>query len=370
MTRKAGRDHHVPLFVLLALALVAGAGSPSSARAQTTETLKDFWHIPVWAKPGGWQDLTAQRPTICVGRLEPLADSLVARSRTVTVRFLRSRRVEARPDFGGYRIYRFTGTLDSAGAVLVRRYSVNGGDKPLWHFSRVDTSDPTTLPFKCGGGEAGDSVLTFVDPDSSGALVKVCPYATPSECNSRRDSVWALLAVPGPHDGFRIWYSVTYEASNMIDNTYEDLFAPDTTNDYARCGEYGVARTCPNLNDKLANLIAEPVEPTAGPADNLQSVTVVPNPFRGREAWDLSSSDHEVHFTHLPKHAKIRIYTVAGDLVREIEHDATRAGTPHDSDFEAWDLKNASGRDVVSGIYMYRVEADAFFAQSRFVVIR
>jgi len=39
-------------------------------------------------------------------------------------------------------------------------------------------------------------------------------------------------------------------------------------------------------------------------------------------------------------------------------------------DFERWDLKNANGRDVASGIYMFRIEADAFFAQNRFVVIR
>lgn len=365
MTRKAGL--RIPTLVLLALALVAGAGSLSVARA---ETLQEFWHIPVWAKPGAWQDNTAARPTICGGRLEARADSLAPRSRTTTVRFLRNRRAEALPQFGGYRVYRCTGTRDTATAVLLRRYSVNDGDRPLWHFSRVDTSDPTTLPFKCGGGEATDSVLTFVDPDSSGALVKVCPYPTPGECLVRRDSIWAMLKVPGPHDGFRLWYTVTYEARNAIDNTYEDLFVPDTTDDYARCGTYGAPLTCPNLNNKLGNLTTEAIEATPGPADNLQSVTVVPNPFRGREAWDLSATEHEIHFRNLPRLAKIRIYTVSGDLVRELDHDANRSGTLQDQDHEAWDLKNADGRDVVSGIYMYRVEADAFFAQSRFVVIR
>jgi len=592
MTRKVGRDPLVPVLVLLALAIVAGAGSLSAAHAQSTETPQQFWHIPVWARLGAWQDNTALYPKRCVGSLVPRADSLVPKSRTVTVRFLRNRRVEARPEFGGYRIYRCTSTPDTATAMLLRRYSVNEGDEPLWNFSRVDddvyvadtgnhriqkftsigtfitawgdsgsgdgqfdvprgvavdssgsvyvvdtgnhriqkfdsegydtqwgtqgagdgqfsspsgvavdgsgnvyvvdtgnhriqkfdrggydtqwgtygtgdgqfmspsgaalddsgnvyvadtgnhriqkfsssgtyltqwgisgsgvgafngpsgvvvdgsgnihvaesgnnriqkfnsrgihltkwgaigsvngkfkspsgvATDAAGLPFKCGRAVVHDSVLTFVDPDSSGAFVKVCRDVNPQgNCTSPRDSVWALMTVPGPHDGFRTWYTVTYEAYNTIDNTYEDLFVPDTGNDYVRCGQRGVPGTCPNLNSKLANMIAAPVEPTAGPTVNLQTVTVVPNPFRGRESWDLPNGN-EVHLINLPSKARIRIYTVAGDLVRDLSHDESVR------DFARWDLKNANGRDVVSGIYMYRVESGTFFAQGRFIVIR
>jgi hypothetical protein len=110
-------------------------------------------------------------------------------------------------------------------------------------------------------------------------------------------------------------------------------------------------------------MIAAPVEPTAGPTVNLQTVTVVPNPFRGRESWDLPNGN-EVHLINLPSKARIRIYTVAGDLVRDLSHDESVR------DFARWDLKNANGRDVVSGIYMYRVESGTFFAQGRFIVIR
>jgi hypothetical protein len=361
MTQKAGRIHPIPVLVLLALALVAGAGSLPAAHAQSAETPRQFWSIPVWAQAGAWQDNTALYPKRCVGSLEPRSDSLVQKSRTVTVRFLRNRRVEARPDFGGYRIYRCTNTPDTTNAMLLRRYSVNGGDEPLWHFSRVD---PASLEFTCGGAVVYDSVLTFVDPDSSGALGKVCRDVDPQgRCASPRDSVWALMKVPGPHDGFRTWYTVTYEANNTFDNTYEELFVPDTGDDYARCGEHGVAGTCPNLNSKLANMIAEPVEPTGGPTANLQAVTVVPNPFRGREVWG-GPDGNELQFKNLPPKASIRIYTVAGDLVRELSHDERVR------DFERWDLKNADGRDVVSGIYMYRVESGTFSVQDRFIVIR
>jgi hypothetical protein len=71
-----------------------------------------------------------------------------------------------------------------------------------------------------------------------------------------------------------------------------------------------------------------------------------------------------VHFINLPPQAKISIYTVAGDLVVVLNH----SDTVHD--FERWNLKNGRGKDVSSGIYMYRVEATNFSLQDRFVVIR
>ena len=110
-------------------------------------------------------------------------------------------------------------------------------------------------------------------------------------------------------------------------------------------------------------MIAEPVEPTAGPTENLQTVAVVPNPFRARESWDRPDGN-EVHFINLPPKARIRVYTVAGDLVRDLSHDDSVR------DFERWDLKNADGKDVASGIYMYRIESGSFTAQNRFIVIR
>jgi hypothetical protein len=357
MVRMNGRERPIPVLLLLALALVAGAGSVSPAQAQPTETPQQFWHIPVWAQPGAWQDSTTLFPLRCGGVFHgPRPDSLREQARTVTVRFLRSRRVEARPDFGGYRIYRVTNTPDTTNLMLIRRYSVNFGDNPLWHFSRVD---PLTLEFECNQAPAFDSVLTFVDPDSNGALAKVCRKVDHlGRCLSKGDSVWALVAPPGPHDGFRTWYAVTYEARNSVDNNYEDLFVPDVS---AACSDH--PETCPNLNNKTANMMAEPVEPTAGPTPNLQTVSVVPNPFRARESWDRVNGN-EVHFINLPVHARIRVFTIGGDLVREIIHDDLIR------DFERWDLKNGDGRDVASGIYMYRIESGSFSAQNRFVVIR
>lgn len=348
--------------VFLALALAAGAGTPFTADAQP-----GFPGIPVWAFPGAFEDSSRFSPNRCIGSFRGYpADTIREQARTATVRWKRDRLAEARPDFGGYRIYRVTNTPDTSRMVLIRRFSRQPGDERLWHFSAVDTvpTSPDYLQFKCRGAVVGDSIVTFVEPDSNGAMVKVCRRRDNlGRCLSIGDSMFVLMAPPGPHDGFRTWYAITYEAFNMADNNYEDLFLPDTLDNYARCDTVGRPTTCPNLNHKGRNMISAPVEPTAGPEENLERVSVVPNPFRASEAWE-TTGQNEVHFINLPARASIKVYTISGDLVAEMEHnDPVR-------DFHRWDLKNQSGQDVASGIYMYRVESDNLSFQYRFVVIR
>lgn len=344
-------------FVLAAaLALVAGAGT---ARAQQASA---FPSIKAWVHQGAWQDSTLIYTFVPVGYFQgPLDDSLVARSRTMSFRFLRDRVAETRPDFGGYRIYRMVNAPDSTKAVLIRRFSLN--DTLLtWHFSRVDSA---TAMFRCRGcpNEASDSIVTFVDPDSTGDFQKVCRRVDRfGRCLSPGDSVIKLVAPPGPHDGFLTWYSVTYEKLDTTDPDREDMFVADTLDNWARCGVPGDPTSCPNLNHKLRNLVG-PFEPTGGPTTDLEQVRVVPNPYRGSEAWD-QPGQNELHFINLPHQATIKIFTVAGDLVRTLQHsDPVR-------DFERWDLKNEKQQDVTSGIYIYRIDAANYQFRNRFIVIR
>jgi hypothetical protein len=314
--------------MLLGLALVLGIGaSPMRALAQ------GFPEIALWAYPGAYQ----------AG-----SDSIREQSRTITLRWMRDPEAEARPDFGGYRIYRVFNSPDTSRMALIRRFSKQFGDSLImWHFPPIDSATPES-----------ERIATFVDPDSSGTFFKRCRRDTSGRCYSPGDSIIVLIPPPGPHDGFRTWYSITYEARNITSNDYLDMFVPDTIN----CHNPDPA-TCPNLNHKALNLTSVAVEPTGGPTSDVQRVAVVPNPFRASEAWDLQGGN-EVHFINLPPQAKITIYTSAGDRVIELLHnDPVR-------DFERWDLKNGKGASVSSGIYMFRVEAGSFFQQDRFVVIR
>src|SRR5215470_9382385 len=66
-----------------------------------------FPDIPVWTNVGAWQDSStiAGFGFRCVGDFGPRPDSVRRESRSLSLRFLRDRATEARPDFGGYRIY-------------------------------------------------------------------------------------------------------------------------------------------------------------------------------------------------------------------------------------------------------------------------
>jgi hypothetical protein len=341
-----------------------------------------FPRIPIWGVPGAFQDSSTvagppndphRYARRCIGsfkgpRLSPLTnlpDTIRQQPRTLSVRFLRDRVAEARNDFGGYRIYRVQNSVDTTRAVLIRRYSRQLGDERTWQFSVVND---TTLQYMCNGAVMNDSIVTFVDPDSNGNWVKVCRTVDHlGRCTSRGDSIFVLQAPPGPHDGFRTWYAITYEQSNRglpsPGGDYQDLFVPDTLGIIGPCGVPGDTTTCPNLNNKCYNMVEAPVAATRGPTANLEKVGVVPNPYRAHESWDRAGGN-ELHFINLPAKAKIRVYTAAGDLVVELLHDDTVR------DFAVWNLKNQSGQDVASGIYMFRVESDLFSFQDRFIVIR
>ena len=112
------------------------------------------------------------------------------------------------------------------------------------------------------------------------------------------------------------------------------------------------------------------VQPSDQPASNLEQVAVVPNPFRGSAEWDPAPGEHRVHFIHLPARSTVRIFTSNGDLVRVLTQNpnANPGGLTGDLD---WDLKNADGRKVVSGIYIYQVESpQGHHIKGHFVVIR
>jgi hypothetical protein len=98
---------------------------------------------------------------------------------------------------------------------------------------------------------------------------------------------------------------------------------------------------------------------------------VVPNPYRGSAPWDRppvpgDPFGRHLDFMGLPEApCTIRIYTVAGDLVAQIDHD----GSSGDGQ-TSWDLISRNGQDVESGIYLFTVDSSLGHQIGRFVVIR
>ena len=92
--------------------------------------------------------------------------------------------------------------------------------------------------------------------------------------------------------------------------------------------------------------------------NSLDDIRVVPNPYVGTNVFEESilNSDfnqrRKLMFTHLPARCKIKIYTISGVLVDEINvFNSTNKGIAY------WDLLTNEGLEVSAGMYVYHVES-------------
>jgi len=94
-------------------------------------------------------------------------------------------------------------------------------------------------------------------------------------------------------------------------------------------------------------------------SNKMDSIKVVPNPYVCTNAmepaiagWGYKSQRRRLLFTHLPAHCTIKIFSVSGVLVNEIDvnNDADN-GTIH------WDMLTKGGLEIAAGMYIYHVKA-------------
>lgn len=134
-----------------------------------------------------------------------------------------------------------------------------------------------------------------------------------------------------------------------------------------------------NPQNNLPSLESSPLEnrvytyPGTTPAEaDDPRVGVYPNPYRVSAAWDgPGATQRMIWFQYLPSKCEIRIYTLAGDLVDTILHDASsyngsdidllssgsyNSETSFSGGEHAWDLLNSNNQEIATGLYLYTVE--------------
>jgi hypothetical protein len=90
------------------------------------------------------------------------------------------------------------------------------------------------------------------------------------------------------------------------------------------------------------------------------NVMVYPNPYRIDAGYSVKKYEaggnygRRIRFVNLPPRCTIRIYTLDGDLVREIAHEKDDHAL--DATYDEWDLISRNTQAVVSGIYLFSVE--------------
>ena len=104
--------------------------------------------------------------------------------------------------------------------------------------------------------------------------------------------------------------------------------------------------------------------------EDMEKIMVVPNPYVVTNVMEPAIGNWErnqprrLMFTNVPAQCTIKIFTVSGLLVDEIEvNNAVGARkSPFDSNSESngtafWDLQSKEGLDIAAGYYLYRVES-------------
>jgi hypothetical protein len=140
--------------------------------------------------------------------------------------------------------------------------------------------------------------------------------------------------------------------------------------------------TPPQSSNPLNNAISA----VPGKFKNDDKVYVVPNPYRvdvdyealgweniGKE-HNWSSDDRKIVFFNIPKKSVIRIYTLAGDLVKMIAHNGDANEENKFGTYAAsWNLLNENSQTVTSGVYFFHVESlddDGYDEVGKFVIIK
>jgi len=102
-------------------------------------------------------------------------------------------------------------------------------------------------------------------------------------------------------------------------------------------------------------------------SETMEDIRVVPNPYIVSAAWDIYNRMGKIMFTNLPQNCDIKIFTVAGDLIKTIEHRGIRLpdetpGSGHAYNYtsagrgyEEWDLTTDNQLGIAYGLYVYVV---------------
>ncbi|MGB9561860.1 MAG: hypothetical protein ACPL6C_03500, partial [bacterium] len=251
-------------------------------------------------------------------------------------------------DFEGYRIYISDINLHAEYTLLAS-------------FDKVDYYCRDTMGL----------LLNEVSPDSGSDLVVIpSPHLVPREPFGFNTGLPPYRAIT---DSARIRRGVTkeyyYEISNLR-STKGKYFV-------VTAFDFGLPRE--NLKSLESSRVRNAIYIVPKPSKTEEkNVFVVPNPYRANANygskeglwWEgsptraYSEYDRKIRFYNLPDKCTIRIFTLDGDLVKEIKH---YGGNP----VEDWDLINRNDQSVVSGIYLFSVEGEDGNVQvGKFVIIK
>ena len=146
---------------------------------------------------------------------------------------------------------------------------------------------------------------------------------------------WRLLLDLMPDDDTRI-----YDQPRAGDTAYVIVDKPFLKDDV-----YEFTTNAPTIDQEQA-------------LEDLDKIKVVPNPyfaasaFEGQNTFNSGRGPREIQFRYLPSECTIRIYSIAGKLVKTINHSS-----PLESGTGRWDLLTEDNLSAAYGMYVYHIDA-------------
>ncbi|MFA6467846.1 MAG: hypothetical protein WCW35_03040 [Bacteroidota bacterium] len=124
---------------------------------------------------------------------------------------------------------------------------------------------------------------------------------------------------------------------------------------------------------ECAKVVVRAVPGTPATSASDAEIGVYPNPYYVNAQWDqLGERARKIYFFNLPAKAEIKIYTLTGDLVAQLQHDADTyngSGIKWFNDFSgmgipaqfaggehAWDLITIHDQAIATGLYLFTVK--------------
>jgi hypothetical protein len=175
-------------------------------------------------------------------------------------------------------------------------------------------------------------------------------------------------------EGFLRYYEYEYVIPNLQPSV--PYYFSVTAFDYGSLNvDLGALESSP-----LVNAVLEFPLPSAETVEEQGlEVIVYPNPYRidggyaasGYENRDRTKSAErarEIHFANLPRVCTIRIFSIDGDLIKQIDHNEPDGGPG--SQEEVWNVISRNTQAVVTGIYLWHVESDMGEQLGKLVIIK
>ncbi len=210
--------------------------------------------------------------------------------------------------------------------------------------------------------QSGFDITEDQDILNSLVLMTQVDSAGPTGFNTGFGSVELDEPVTFPNDPTNYYYKV--EIPNLL-NGWQYLFTVTA---------FDKGDPVNNLDPLESSLLVnvKRILPGTPPDENGNAeIGVYPNPYYGNAIWDGSSERlRKIYFFNLPAECEITVYTLAGDIVKKMDHNSLQNGSDirwfeqyagdgkqqFSGGEHAWDLITDNDQAIATGLYLYSVK--------------